>query len=146
MTMVLGGRAAEQLVFGSITIGAADDLRRVAGIAHAMIHDFAMGTGFTSLRLAAPDASDSTRRQTNAEVHELTDQALRAAVAIIEAHRAQLDELAATLLAQEVIERVDIERIMSGVPGSRSARRGQGHLELAAATAMDPARPRLPRS
>ena len=46
MTMLLGGRAAEQLVFGSITTGAADDLRRVAEIAHAMVHEYAMGTGF----------------------------------------------------------------------------------------------------
>jgi cell division protease FtsH len=146
MTMVLGGRAAEQLVFGSITTGAADDLKRVADIAHAMVHDFAMGTGFTSLRMDAPEASDSTRRQADAEVRELADQALRSALAIIDAHRPQLDELAATLLAKEVIERVDIERIMDGVPGSRSSRRGQGRLGLAAATAMEPASPRLPRS
>ena len=146
MTMILGGRAAEQLVFGSITTGAADDLRRVADIATSMIHDFAMGTGFTSLRMAAPEASDSTRRQADAEVLELADRALRAATAIIDAHRPQLDELAATLLAKEVIERVDIQRIMSSVPGSHSARKGQGRLELAAATAMDPAPPRTPRS
>ena len=46
MTMLLGGRAAEELVFGSITTGAADDLRRVAEIAHAMVHEYAMGTGY----------------------------------------------------------------------------------------------------
>jgi cell division protease FtsH len=146
MTMILGGRAAEQLVFGSVTTGAADDLRRVADIATSMIHDFAMGTGFTSLRMAAPEASDSTRRQADAEVLELADRALRGATAIIDAHRPQLDELAATLLVKEVIERVDIQRIMSSVPGSHSARKGQGRLELAAATAMDPAPPRTPRS
>jgi cell division protease FtsH len=145
MTMVLGGRAAEQLVFGSITTGAADDLRRVAEIANSMIHDFAMGTGFTSLRLANPDVSDSTRRQVDDEIRELADQALRGAIVIIDAHRPQLDELAATLLAREVIERVDIERIMGSVPGSRSSRRGQGRLELAAATAVDPAPRRTPR-
>src|SRR5579884_3623764 len=42
MTMLLGGRAAEQLVFGSITTGASDDLKRVADIAHAMIYEYAM--------------------------------------------------------------------------------------------------------
>jgi cell division protease FtsH len=145
MTMVLGGRAAEQLVFGAITTGAADDLHRVADIANSMIHDFAMGTGFTSLRLATPDVSDSTRRQVDDEVRELADQALRGALAIIDAHRPQLDELAATLLAKEVIERVDIQRIMGSVPGSRSARRSQGQIGLAAATAVDPAHPRTPR-
>src|SRR6184192_268614 len=48
MTMLLGGRAAEQLVFGSITTGAADDLKRVAEIAHSMVHEYAMGTGVRS--------------------------------------------------------------------------------------------------
>src|SRR3984957_6106021 len=52
MTMLLGGRAAEDLVFGSIPTGAADDLRRVADIAHAMVDDYAMGTGMTSMRVS----------------------------------------------------------------------------------------------
>src|SRR4030088_1899233 len=62
MTMLLGGRAAEQLVFGSITTGASDDLKRVAEIAHAMVHDYAMGTGITSLRAPTARASEATRR------------------------------------------------------------------------------------
>ena len=53
MTMLLGGRAAEELVFGSITTGASDDLKRVAGIAQSMVHDYAMGTEFTSMQVAA---------------------------------------------------------------------------------------------
>ena len=44
MTVLLGGRVAEQIVFGSITTGASDDLKRVAEIAHAMVHEYAMGT------------------------------------------------------------------------------------------------------
>ena len=56
MTMLLGGRAAESLVFGSVTNGATDDLRRVADIAYSMIHDYAMGTGFTSLRVNSETA------------------------------------------------------------------------------------------
>ena len=50
MTMLLGGRAAEQLVFGSITTGASDDLKRVAEIARAMVHEYAMGTASGSMR------------------------------------------------------------------------------------------------
>src|ERR1700735_2995583 len=60
MTMLLGGRAAEQLVFGAITNGASDDLKRVADIAHAMVHEYAMGTGTASLRVVGNDASEST--------------------------------------------------------------------------------------
>ena len=44
MTVLLGGRVAEQVVFGAITTGASDDLKRVAEISHSMVHDFAMGT------------------------------------------------------------------------------------------------------
>ena len=44
MTVLLGGRVAEQVVFGAITTGASDDLGRVASIAHSMVHDYAMGT------------------------------------------------------------------------------------------------------
>ncbi|HWF54116.1 MAG TPA: ATP-dependent zinc metalloprotease FtsH [Solirubrobacteraceae bacterium] len=136
MTMLLGGRAAEQIVFGSITTGASDDLQRVAEIARAMVHDYAMGTGFTSLRLA-DGAAEATRRVSDEEIRQLADEAHRAAAALIESHRPQLDELAATLLTNEVLERDDIERIMAGVPREAS-RRGQGHLGLAAANGRPP--------
>ena len=142
MTMLLGGRAAEELVFGSITTGAADDLRRVAEVAHSMINEWAMGTGFTSLRMAEADASEATRRVRDEEVRELADEAFRAAMAIIDSHRPQLDELAATLLAKEVIEREDIDRIMRGIDSALSARHGSGRVQVAAATAVEPARPR----
>ena len=145
MTMLLGGRAAEQIVFGSITTGASDDLKRVAEIAHAMVHEYAMGTGITSLR--APEAaSEATLRIQDAEVRELADEAFRGATAIIDAHRGELDELAATLLTNEVLERADIDRIVGGTP--RVAPPRIGELGIAAATAMTPAQPlrrRLPK-
>jgi cell division protease FtsH len=131
MTMLLGGRAAEQIVFGSITTGASDDLKRVADIAHAMVHEYAMGTGFTSLRLV-DGAAEATRRVSDEEVRELADQAFRGAVALIEDHRPQLEELAQTLLTNEVLERDDIDRVMAGVAREPS-RRGGGILGIAAA-------------
>jgi cell division protease FtsH len=143
MTMLLGGRAAEELVFGSITTGAADDLRRVADVASAMIHDYAMGTGITSLRIAADGLSEATRRVRDEEVRELADEAFRAATALLDSHRLQLDEMAATLLAKEVIERQDVDRIMAGVPTARPERRPAARLGLAAATAVNPARDRV---
>jgi cell division protease FtsH len=138
MTMLLGGRVAEGLVFGSITTGASDDLTRVAAIAHAMVHDYAMGTEITSLQVAADGLSEATRRVRDEEVRELADRASRAARVIIVAHRPQLDELAATLLANEVIERADIERIMRDVPQAAPDRRPAGHLQIAAASPTDP--------
>jgi cell division protease FtsH len=139
MTMLLGGRAAEQLVFGSITTGASDDLKRVADIARAMVHEYAMGTGSASLRAIDDGAAEATRRVRDAEVRELADEAYRAAQHLVDAHRVQLDELAATLLANEVLERADIDRIMGNVPRAAPARIGQ--LSVAAATAVNPAAP-----
>ncbi|HEY6397417.1 MAG TPA: ATP-dependent zinc metalloprotease FtsH [Solirubrobacteraceae bacterium] len=140
MTMLLGGRAAEQLVFGSITTGASDDLRRVAEIARAMVDEYAMGTAVTSLRAHDNGAAEATRRVRDQDVGELADQAFRAAVAIIDSHRPQLDALAQTLLENEVLEREDIDRVVGGVPAAAPSRRS-GELAVAAATAVNPARP-----
>jgi cell division protease FtsH len=141
MTMLLGGRAAEQLVFGSITTGASDDLRRVADIARAMVTEYAMGTASGAMRSADENASESARRMRDVEVRELADEAFRAALALCDSHRPQLDELATTLLSNEVLERRDIEAIMRGVPHAAPERRGTRHLGIAAATAVNPSRP-----
>jgi cell division protease FtsH len=102
MTVLLGGRAAEDLVFGAITTGAADDLKRVAEVSAAMVSEYAMGTDLTSHRLTADTpnefASDATRRLRDQEQQALAEEAQRAAYALLSAHRALLDELAATLL------------------------------------------------
>ncbi len=142
MTMLLGGRAAEQLVFGSITTGASDDLKRVAEIAHAMVFEYAMGTGSSSLRAIDQGAAEATRRVRDAEVRELADEAFRAATSIIDSHRAELDKLATTLLSNEVLERKDIDRIMGDVPRAAPSRIGE--LSVAAATALNPASPHRP--
>ena len=138
MTMLLGGRASEQIVFGSITTGASDDLKRVADIAHSMIHDYAMGTGVRSLKVIADGSSEATRRVHDAEVQDLADQAFRMAIHIINRHRPQLDKLAATLLTNEVLEREDIDRIMAGIPAAAPARVGTGELGIAAASVEQP--------
>jgi cell division protease FtsH len=138
MTMLLGGRAAEQLVFGSITTGASDDLKRVAGIARAMVHEYAMGTGSSALRAIDEGSAEATRRVLDAEIRELADQSYRAAQAIVDTHRVTLDQLAATLLANEVLERADIDRIVGDVP--RAAPQRIGQLSVAAATAVNPTR------
>ncbi|MDQ6822827.1 MAG: ATP-dependent zinc metalloprotease FtsH [Actinomycetota bacterium] len=139
MTMLLGGRAAEQLVFGSVTTGASDDLRRVSEIARAMVNEYAMGNEVTSLRAHDDGAAEATRRVRDREVGALADEALRVAQAIVNAHRTELDALAQTLLENEVLERADIDRITGGVPAV--APRRIGELGIAAATAVNPAAP-----
>jgi hypothetical protein len=73
------------------------------------------------------------------EVRALGDRASRAARTIITGHRAQLEELATTLLANEVIERTDIDRVMQGIPRAAPERRPAEHLHVAAASPTDPA-------
>jgi cell division protease FtsH len=118
MTMLLGGRASEEIVFGAITTGASDDLSRVAEISRSMIHDYAMGTSITSRKVSAEggSVSDRTRQLRDEEQQHLADEAMRMAVKLIVEHRPQLDQLANALLRNEVLERADIDRVMDGVP------------------------------
>ncbi|MCW3028646.1 MAG: hflB [Solirubrobacterales bacterium] len=117
MTVLLGGRVAEQVVFGAITTGASDDLKRVADIAHSMVHDFAMVTAGVG---RSPDGdvrlSETTLRIRDEERQDLIEEGRRAAQKMILSHRRQLDALAHELLEQEVLDREAIERIMEGVP------------------------------
>jgi cell division protease FtsH len=134
MTVLLGGRVAEQIVFGAITTGASDDLKRVADIAHSMVHDYAMGTAGVG---RSPDGdvrlSETTLRLRDEERQDLIEEARRNAQRLVLAHRVQLDALAAELLEHEVLERDAIERIMSGVP--RMERAPGFGLRVVAATA-----------
>jgi cell division protease FtsH len=142
MTVLLGGRVAEQVVFGAITTGASDDLKRVADIAHSMVHDFAMGTAGVG---RSPDGdvrlSERTLRIRDEERQDLVEEARRAAQKMILSHRRQLDALARELLEQEVLDREAIERIMDGVPRLERAP-GIGLRVVAAAAAHPP--PPLP--
>jgi ATP-dependent Zn protease len=105
---------AEQVVFGSVTTGASDDLKKVNEISRAMIADYGMGNSMSSRRLAIEEyqISDNTRRLVDEEQADITDVAYRHAHKLISEHREMLEEFATTLLKQEVLEREDIERIV----------------------------------
>jgi len=115
MTVLLGGPAAEEVAFGAITTGAADDLHRVAEISRAMVHEYAMGTSITSRKVSANggEVSDRTRELRDEEQQHLADEALRTALRLCLERRETLDALAYALLRNEVLERADIERIMA---------------------------------
>jgi cell division protease FtsH len=122
MTMLLGGRAAEQLEFGVVTTGASDDLRRASEVAGAMITDYAMGTAVSATGRGGPSderVSEQTLRLRDQEREELLHEARRAALALLSANRATLDALAAELQAQEVLERGAIERIVAKAAAPR---------------------------
>jgi cell division protease FtsH len=114
MVMLLGGRAAEEVVFGAVTTGASDDLNRVAEVSRAMVHEYAMGTSIASLRVNAEGGavSDRTRQLRDEEQQHLADEAMRTSLRIIREHRETVDALAFALLRNEVLLREDIERIV----------------------------------
>jgi cell division protease FtsH len=133
MTVLLGGRVAEQIVFGDVTTGAANDLQRVAEITHAMIHDYAMGSNQAPQATPADEMlSDLSRRISDEEQRELAFEAHRAAWSLIDGNRELLERFASMLLANEVLERPEIDAIMAGhVPEDDG--RVFGGLRLAAA-------------
>ncbi len=135
MTVLLGGRAAEQIVFGEVTTGASDDLKRVSQVARAMVYDYAMGTAGTAQRAISNGDNDSEqfRRIRDEEQQELAYEASRAATELLSAQRDKLEEFALALLEREVLEREDIDRIMRGVP--RMERRPGRGLRVVAAAA-----------
>ncbi len=137
MTVLLGGRVAEQVVFGAITTGASDDLKRVADISHSMVHDFAMGTaGVGRSPVGDVRLSERTLRLRDEERQALIEEARRAAQKLIVAHRRQLEALAGELLEREVLERDAIDRIMQGVPRMQRTP-GMGLRVVAAAEAHE---------
>jgi len=147
MTVLMGGRVAEQVVFGAITTGASDDLKRVADIAHSMVHDYAMGTAGVG---RSPDGdvrlSEQTLRLRDEERQDLIEEARRAAQKLIMSNREHLDALARELLEHEVLERESIERIMDGVPRMERAPGSGLRVAAAAAPHVPPAGPKpIPR-
>jgi cell division protease FtsH len=139
MTVLLGGRAAEALVFGAITTGAADDLKRVAEIAQAMVHDYGMGSALSSRKIGidGDELSDMTRRIRDQEENELADEAQRRARQMLMGHRDKLEELAHSLLTNEVLEREEIERVM----GEDSVHHRESVTGLRVAAATEPDQP-----
>jgi cell division protease FtsH len=123
LVVLLGGRVTEHLIFGQVTTGATDDLRKVHEISRSMVTEYGMGTQLQSKQLPASDYSmaDATRRLIDEEQQFIADQAHRRALGIVSAQRALLEAFASTLLEREVLERCDIDRIV-GAHGELSAR------------------------
>jgi cell division protease FtsH len=137
LVVLLGGRVTEQLVFGSVTTGASDDLRKVHEISRSMITMYGMGTELASKQLPADDysMSDHTRRMVDEEQQYLTDLAHRRAAQLVADNRTLLEAFAYTLLENEVLEREDIERLVSVYKGQETPFNGAepGPASIAAA-------------
>jgi cell division protease FtsH len=148
LVVLLGGRVTEHIVFGQVTTGASDDLRKVHEISRSMVTQYGMGTELASKQLPADDysMSDHTRRMVDEEQQYLTDLAHRRAMKLVAENRTLLEAFAFTLLENEVLEREDIERIVGAYKGSPASLNGDpivkalepGPAEIAAAEAEQP--------
>jgi len=126
MKVLLGGRAAEQIVFGAVTNGASNDLERVTAIARAMIFEYGMGDEVSSRTLRADNyaLSEETKRLRDDEQARLTDQAYAETVRLISKHRSTLDRVTAELLEKETLNRQELERLLANVqPESNASER-----------------------
>jgi cell division protease FtsH len=124
MVMALAGRAAEELVFGRVTNGAANDLERATQISRAMVFEWGMGESVTSRTVRADDygLSEETKRLRDSEQARLTDHAYGEAMRLLSTHRPALDRVASALLERETLSRDELLEIFKGVePDSRSA-------------------------
>ena len=124
MKIALAGRAAEQVVFGRVTNGAANDLEKVTELARSMVFEYGMSEGVVSRTMRADNyaLSEETKRVRDQEQARLTDDAYDEAVRLITKHRAALDRLAQALLEKETLVRAEMMALLSDVePESRAS-------------------------
>ncbi len=127
MAMLLGGRTAEELIFGEPTTGASDDIDRVATIARSMVTEYGMSDSLGPQRLGnksgevflgkdqghEADYSDDVASQIDSEIRALVESAHVEAREILTLHRSVLDRLAAGLIEFESLDGDELERILS---------------------------------
>jgi cell division protease FtsH len=124
MIVALGGRAAEEVVFGRVTNGAANDLEKVTEIARSMVFEWGMSDTVTSRTMRADNyaLSEATKRLRDEEQAHLTDGAYEEAVRLLRKHRAPLDRIAAALLEKETLVREELQELVEDVePESRAS-------------------------
>jgi cell division protease FtsH len=124
MKVFLAGRASEQVVFGRVTNGAANDLEKATDLARSMVFEFGMSEMVTSRTMRADNysLSEETKRVRDAEQARLTDDAYTEAVRLLTKHRAVLDRVAQALLQKETLTAAELDQLLEGVsPESHAA-------------------------
>ena len=125
LTLFLGGRAAEQLVFDDITSGASNDLENVTKIARTMVTRLGMSNELGSMTYGQKeeliflgreiseqrDYSEAVAEQIDSEVRKLVDDSYKQALAILKKYRTELDAVANKLLEVETLTREEFEKI-----------------------------------
>jgi len=130
MAVLLGGRAAETIVFGELSTGAADDLQKVTDIARAMVTRYGMVEKLGQVTfedqpqpfLGTPAApfgqerrySEETAREIDMAVRDIVAQAFDKAIGILTARRALLERAAARLLEKETLTESELRALIDG--------------------------------
>lgn len=129
LVFAMGGRAAEELVFGEPTTGASADIEMATKIAKAMIVEFGMSPRLGTIKYGAEQGdpfsgrgghgtleySPKTAALIDEEMQYLLDKAHAEAYAILAEHRDYLDVLAEKLLEKETLRRPDLEALFDGL-------------------------------
>ncbi|KKT87116.1 MAG: ATP-dependent zinc metalloprotease FtsH [Microgenomates group bacterium GW2011_GWA1_Microgenomates_45_10] len=124
---MMGGRAAEDLVFKEFTTGASSDIDQATRVARSMVMEFGMSdlgpinlgpqmelTEWGRMWNEQPQVSQQMQNRIDQEVKKIVDTAYQKAVTIIKKFRKKLDLVAEELLKKETLESEDFERIMGG--------------------------------
>jgi cell division protease FtsH len=126
--MTLGGRAAEEIVFGEITTGASNDIEKVTATAKQMVMRFGMseklgprvfghdhGQPFLGREFSSePDYSDEIAREIDDEIRRIVEQAHQNARDILTEHRGALEKISEILVKRETIEKREFEDLLAG--------------------------------
>ncbi len=117
MKIGLAGRAAEHVVFGRVTNGAANDLERVTELARAMVFEYGMSETVVTRTMRADNyaLSEETKRLRDQEQARLTDEAYEEAKRLLEKHRGALDRIAVALIEKETLDKPELESLLSDV-------------------------------
>jgi cell division protease FtsH len=124
LKVILAGRAAEQVVFGRITNGAANDLEKATEISRSMVFDYGMSRLVASRTMRADNyaLSEETKRLRDQEQARITDEAFEEAIRLIQKHRPALDRIALALLDKETLDKDELNELLKDVePESRSS-------------------------
>jgi cell division protease FtsH len=125
MCMTLGGRAAEDVVFGKISTGALSDLERVTKMAYSMVSIYGMNDKIGNISFYDSKRSDymfekpyseSTAKLIDDEVKKLVDEAYQRTRNLLISKRQELELIAQELLTKEIIFQNDIERLIGKRP------------------------------
>jgi cell division protease FtsH len=139
MIVALAGRAAEDVVFGRVTNGAANDLEKVTDIARSMVFEWGMADSVSSRTLRADNyaLSEETKRLRDSEQANLTDGAYEEAVRLLQKHRVPLDRIAAALLEKETLVRDEVVKLLADVEAESRASDSVGVPRVVASTSPE---------